>query len=65
MASMTAAMRKTGWNSRRSYASTVCCRQKGICNALLEYAQQKDSRLREAGEPNLVDDKTVFIVKRS
>lgn len=36
-----------------------------ICNALLDYALRKDDRLRQAGEEDLIDDKTVFIIKRS
>ena len=35
-----------------------------ICNALLDYAVRQDERLREKGDGALVDDKTVFIVKR-
>ena len=38
---------------------------KEICNAVLEYAIGKDHRLRGAGEADVIDDKTVFIVKRS
>jgi len=38
---------------------------KEICNALLEYAVNKDERLRQIGEPDRIDDKTVFIIKRS
>src|SRR6202045_3416348 len=38
---------------------------KEICNALLEYAVKKDDRLRQIGEPDRIDDKTVFIIKRS
>lgn len=38
---------------------------KEICNALLDYAVRKDDRLRQAGEPDRIDDKTVFIIKRS
>jgi len=38
---------------------------KGICNALLEYAVKKDDRLREQGEQDRIDDKTVFIIKRN
>jgi serine phosphatase RsbU (regulator of sigma subunit) len=37
---------------------------KEICNALLEYAVKKDDRLRESGEQDRIDDKTVFIIKR-
>jgi serine phosphatase RsbU (regulator of sigma subunit) len=38
---------------------------KEICNALLGYAVKKDDRLREIGEQDRIDDKTVFIIKRS
>ena len=38
---------------------------KEICNALLEYAVKKDGRLRQIGEQDRIDDKTVFIIKRS
>jgi len=35
-----------------------------ICNALLNYAVKRDERLRQAGEGDIIDDKTVFIIKR-
>ena len=35
-----------------------------ICNALLDYAVKRDERLLEAGDGDLIDDKTVFIIKR-
>lgn len=38
---------------------------KDICNALLRYAVQQDDRLRQSGDDELIDDKTVFIVKRT
>lgn len=38
---------------------------KEICNALLEYAVEKDDRLRQIGEQDRIDDKTVFIIKRN
>lgn len=38
---------------------------KDICNALLEYAVKKDDRLRQTGEQDRIDDKTVFIIKRN
>jgi len=38
---------------------------KAICNALLDYAVQRDDRLRKTGEQERIDDKTVFIIKRS
>jgi serine phosphatase RsbU (regulator of sigma subunit) len=36
-----------------------------ICNAPLEYAVKQDERLRSNGEEYLIDDKTVFIIKRT
>jgi hypothetical protein len=38
---------------------------KEICSAVLGYATRKDQRLRDRGEGDLVDDKTVFIIKRT
>ena len=38
---------------------------KEICNELLEYAVRKDDHLRQVGEPDRIDDKTVFIIKRN
>jgi serine phosphatase RsbU (regulator of sigma subunit) len=38
---------------------------KEICNALLEYAVKRDDRLRQIGEEDRIDDKTVFIIKRN
>jgi serine phosphatase RsbU (regulator of sigma subunit) len=38
---------------------------KDICNALLEYALKRDDRLRQTGEEDRIDDKTVFIIKRN
>ena len=37
---------------------------KEICNALLEHAARDDDHLRQIGEPDRIDDKTVFIIKR-
>jgi serine phosphatase RsbU (regulator of sigma subunit) len=37
---------------------------KVICNALLDHAVTQDERLRQNGDEGLIDDKTVFIVKR-
>jgi hypothetical protein len=34
---------------------------KNICNALLEHALRKDDDVRQIGEQDLIDDKTVFI----
>jgi serine phosphatase RsbU (regulator of sigma subunit) len=36
-----------------------------ICNALLDYALKQDDLLRQSGDEALIDDKTVFIIKRS
>jgi serine phosphatase RsbU (regulator of sigma subunit) len=38
---------------------------KDICKALLEHALRKDDRLRQIGEQDRIDDKTVFIIKRN
>jgi serine phosphatase RsbU (regulator of sigma subunit) len=38
---------------------------KEICNALLDYATKQDDLLRQNGDEALIDDKTVFIVKRT
>jgi len=35
-----------------------------ICNALLEHATKDDEHRRQIGEESLIDDKTVFIIKR-
>jgi serine phosphatase RsbU (regulator of sigma subunit) len=36
-----------------------------ICNALLEHATRDDDHLRQIGEEDRIDDKTVIIIKRS
>jgi hypothetical protein len=38
---------------------------KEICNALLDHAVSEDDRRRQNGEVDVIDDKTVFIVKRT
>lgn len=38
---------------------------KDICNALLGHALKEDDRLRQIGEQDRIDDKTVFIIKRN
>jgi serine phosphatase RsbU (regulator of sigma subunit) len=38
---------------------------KQICHALLDHAVRRDERLRQSGDANLIDDKTVFVVKRT
>ena len=42
------------------------CRRsaRDICNALLEHAVEQDEHLRAQGDEALIDDKTVFIIKR-
>jgi serine phosphatase RsbU (regulator of sigma subunit) len=36
-----------------------------ICNALIDHAVQQDEQFRASGDDDLIDDKTVFIVKRT
>jgi len=36
-----------------------------ICNALLDHAVKQDDQLRQNGDEALIDDKTVFIIKRT
>jgi len=38
---------------------------KEICNAVMEYAVKRDDHLRQIGEQDRIDDKTVFIIKRN
>lgn len=38
---------------------------KEICGAVLAYAVGKDQGLRDRGEIDMIDDKTVFVIKRS
>src|SRR6266568_325923 len=38
---------------------------KDICKALLDSALKRDDRLRQIGEQDRIDDKTVFIIKRN
>ena len=35
-----------------------------ICTAVLEHATKEDDRLRQIGQEDRIDDKTVFIIKR-
>ena len=37
---------------------------KTICNAILDYALKKDRDLQQNGESDIIDDKTVFIIRR-
>ena len=47
-------MRDHQWQSARE-----------ICNALLEHVARDDDHLRQIGEEDRIDDKTVFIIKRT
>jgi serine phosphatase RsbU (regulator of sigma subunit) len=38
---------------------------KDLCNALLDYALRQDEVRRQNGDSDLIDDKTVFIIKRT
>jgi serine phosphatase RsbU (regulator of sigma subunit) len=38
---------------------------KQICHALLDHAVRQDDRLRQSGDADLIDDKTVLVVKRT
>jgi serine phosphatase RsbU (regulator of sigma subunit) len=38
---------------------------KEICNALMDYAVKRDEVLRQSGEQDRIDDKTVVIIKRN
>jgi serine phosphatase RsbU (regulator of sigma subunit) len=44
-----------------------CCDRsaKDICSAVLDDAVRRDAQLKDSGEQDVVDDKTVFIIKRS
>jgi serine phosphatase RsbU (regulator of sigma subunit) len=37
---------------------------KEICNAILEHAVKQDTHLRQMGEEDRIDDKTVFVIQR-
>ena len=37
---------------------------KDVCKAAMEFALRKDDALRERGEEDTIDDKTVFVIKR-
>ena len=45
---------------RENYSKSA----RDICNALMEHATKDDDRLRQIGEEDHIDDKTVFIIKR-
>jgi serine phosphatase RsbU (regulator of sigma subunit) len=56
-------------DERRELEQLMCAHSslsaKDICSAVLAHAISKDQRLRDCGEWDLVDDKTVFVIKRS
>jgi serine phosphatase RsbU (regulator of sigma subunit) len=57
-------------NEKRQHLETVIREHqsqsaRNICNALLEHATRDDDHLRQTGEQDRIDDKTVFIIKRS
>jgi serine phosphatase RsbU (regulator of sigma subunit) len=37
---------------------------KDICNAIVQHAVSQDEHLRQIGEPDRIDDKTAFVIKR-
>jgi len=45
---------------RRHYTESA----RDICTVVLEHATKKDDHLRQIGEEDRIDDKTVFIIKR-
>jgi serine phosphatase RsbU (regulator of sigma subunit) len=45
---------------RRHYTESA----RDICTAVLEHATKKDDHLRQIGQEDRIDDKTVFIIKR-
>jgi serine phosphatase RsbU (regulator of sigma subunit) len=45
---------------RENYSKSA----RDICNTLLEHAIKGDDHLRQVGEEDRIDDKTVFIIKR-
>ena len=54
----------------RAQLEEVLCDQyqnsaRDICNALLDYAVRQDGLLRQEGAIDVIDDKTVFIIKRT
>jgi serine phosphatase RsbU (regulator of sigma subunit) len=56
-------------NARELLEMVMCKHYRGsakdICNALLDHAVKQDEQLRQSGAADLIDDKTVFIVKRT
>src|SRR5438128_6615312 len=56
-------------NEERQHLETVMREHysksaRDICNALLEHATKDDAHLRQIGQEDQIDDKTVFIIKR-
>ena len=58
-----------GQRERALLEGVLCAHQhesaKEICDALMSFALEQDEALRERGEEGLIDDKTVFVVKRT
>jgi len=57
-------------NEERQHLETVMLEHheksaRDICTALLEHATKEDDHLRQIGQENQIDDKTVFIIKRA
>jgi serine/threonine protein phosphatase PrpC len=59
----------TGEDDRSALESLMrdVCRlpAKEVCNAVLESVVRRDQALRDRGEADLIDDKTVVIIKRN
>ncbi len=61
---MTARMKTTAASIEQIIREQKHASAKEICNAVLAWAVEKDERLRETA-PEQIDDKTVFIIKRT
>jgi uncharacterized protein (DUF2252 family) len=55
-----------GLSKKHKVANRHCLDQpaREICNALLDYAVKRDEYSQQVGEDDVIDDKTVFIIKR-
>ena len=65
MAFRIVATRRKDTKSRGSSARICSKAAKSICNAVLDYAVNGDARLRQRGFNDEINDKTVFIIKRT
>jgi hypothetical protein len=52
-------------HKERASGTVVERKLEWICNALLDHAVNRDDRLRQIGEQDRIDDKTVFVIKRN